>query len=191
MMDSEQRAVYLQAVEMLGELYGRGQPEWYWLAVMARYFLNCYGEADKEALSEKLRRMVTRKVIERDNYTCQAPECLQRGRLEADHIRLRSRLGPTTMDNETSLCAMDHRFTKHIARRLVLHGEAPDNITVRMGSRTYRNDKLVYPRFDERVLDEDPWAISEARHKPEPWTISEPAAAAHGAAVARVPRWRR
>ena len=78
---------------------------------------------------------------------------------------------------------MDHRFTKHIAGTLVLYGEAPGNITVSMGSTTYRNDGLVHSRFDERVLDEDPWAVSET-WRTEPWSINEPGAAAHSVPAA-------
>ena len=55
-------------------------------------------------------------------------------------------------------CAAEHRFSKHVAGTLVLHGEAPDQLTIRMGRRVYRNDRLVSPAFDEKELDIDPWA---------------------------------
>ena len=67
---------------------------------------------------------------------------------------------------------MGHRFTKHIAGTLVLYGEAPGNITVRTGSKTYRADEPIDPAFDDRMLDKDPWAVSE------------PAAAIYAAATA-------
>jgi hypothetical protein len=124
---------------------------------MARYFLNCYDEEDRLASSARLRRMFHRRIIERDNYTCRAPECLQRGGLEADHMQLRSVGGQTTHENMVSLCAADHRFMKHSAGTLVLSGQAPDRATVRMGSRVYVNDHLIEPAFEEACLDEDSW----------------------------------
>ena len=59
------------------------------------------------------------------------------------------------------VCAVEHRFSRHVAGTLVLHGTAPDDLTIRMGSRVYRNDQLVSPAFDERELDIDPWAREE------------------------------
>ena len=128
---------------------------------MAKYFLNCYGDEDKLSSSARLRRMFHRLVIERDNYTCRAPECLQRGGLEADHMQLRSVGGQTTHENMVSLCAADHRFMKHTAGTLALSGEAPDRVIARMGarmgSRLYMNDHLIEPAFEEACLDENPW----------------------------------
>jgi len=107
--------------------------------------------------------MMHRRVIERDAWTCHVPECLLRGRLEADHMTLRSRGGPTTMSNLVTLCALDHRFTKHEARSVRLWGEAPDRVFVRVGRRLYLNDRLVSPVFEDRILDEDPWAPEDQR----------------------------
>jgi hypothetical protein len=176
LLDAEQRACYEATLERLRGVGGRDRPEWWGLAVMARHFLNCYGEHDRLTTSERLRRMLHRRVIERDNYTCLTPECLQRGGLEADHIRLRSRGGSTTLVNMVSLCAADHRFTKHTAGTLVLSGEAPDEVMVRMGSRTYLNDRLVEPSLEEALLDEDPWVPG-----------ASPARLAAGLAVSNAP----
>ena len=128
---------------------------------MARHFLNCYGNEDRLASPARLRRMFHRIVIERDNYTCRAPECMQRGGLEADHMQLRSVGGQTTHENMVSLCAADHRFMKHMAGTLVLSGEAPDRVTVRMGTRVYLNDHLIEPAMNEAHLDEDPWTLAQ------------------------------
>ncbi len=108
---AEEQTTYGRTVAALRELYGQGRPEWWCLAVMARHFLDVY--ADPES-GEAARRTLSRRVIERDNYTCAAPECLQRGGLEADHIRLRSAGGPDTMQNLTTLCAAHHRYIKHV-----------------------------------------------------------------------------
>ena len=162
-LDSESRAAYEQTLRMLRTVAGADKPEWYCLAAMAQHFLNCYASAESEAVPEKLRRMMHRRVIERDAWTCHVPECLLRGRLEADHMTLRSQGGPTTMSNLVSLCAMVHRFTKHEARSVSLSGEAPARVFVRVGRRLYLNDRLVSPAFDSSVLDEDPWAREERR----------------------------
>ena len=167
LLDPEQLACYEATLERLREVVARDhtvgagdRPEWWGLAVMARYFLNCYRDEDRLASPARLRRMFHRRIIQRDNYTCRAPECLQRGGLEADHMVFRSRGGPTTNGNMVSLCAADHRFMKHTARTLSLSGEAPDRISVKMGSRAYFNDNLIEPALNEAVLDEDPWRSS-------------------------------
>ncbi|HET6373799.1 MAG TPA: HNH endonuclease signature motif containing protein, partial [Candidatus Polarisedimenticolia bacterium] len=152
-LDSEQDLAYRQAGAGLRGLYGGERPEWWCLAVMARHFIDTYGGSDAS-------KGIYRRVIERDNYTCTAPECLQRGGLEADHIRLRSHQGPTTLENMTTLCAADHRYMKHQAGTLVLIGEAPRGITVRMGERVYRNDRLIRSdklRAPEVVQMDDPF----------------------------------
>jgi len=156
LLDPEQLACYEATLERLRDIGGRDCPEWWGLAVMARHFLNCYGNEDRLASPARLRRMFHRIVIERDNYTCRAPECMQRGGLEADHMQLRSVGGQTTHENMVSLCAADHRFMKHTARTLALSGEAPDRVTVRMGSRAYLNDHLIEPAFDEARLTKIP-----------------------------------
>ncbi len=169
LLDPEQLACYEATLERLREVdrrdrtlgddrpAGGDRPEWWGLAVMAQYFLNCYGDEDRLACPARLRRMFHRIVIERDNYTCRAPECLQRGGLEADHMDLRSLGGQTTHENMIALCAADHRFMKHTAGTLALSGMAPDRVTVRMGSRAYFNDCLIEPALNEALLDEDPW----------------------------------
>jgi len=126
LLDPEQLACYEATLKGIHEVSGLDRPEWWGLAVMARHFLNCYGDEDRLASPARLRRMFHRLVIERDNYTCWAPECLQRGRLEADHMELRSVGGQTTHENMVALCAADHRFMKHMAGTLALSGEAPE-----------------------------------------------------------------
>ena len=160
LLDPEQRACYEATLVRVREVSGLDRPEWWGLAAMAQHFLNCYGDEDRLASPARLRRMFHRIVIERDNYTCRAPECLQRGGLEADHMELRSVGGRTTHDNMVSLCAADHRFMKHAAGTLALSGLAPDWVTVKMGSRRYLNDHLIEPAFDEAVLDQDPWRLA-------------------------------
>jgi len=171
LLDPEQRACYEATLVRLREVSGLDRPEWWGLAGMAQHFLNCYGDEDRLASPARLRRMFHRIVIERDNYTCRAPECLQRGGLEADHMHLRSQGGPTTSDNMVSLCAADHRFMKHTAGTLVLSGEAPDRVTARVGSRAYLNDHLIEPALNEAALDEDPWNLAHdaALVDEDPW----------------------
>ena len=161
LLDPEQLACYEAALERIRGVSGPDRPEWWGLAVMARHFLNCYSDEDRLAFPARLRRMVHRRIIERDNYTCRAPECMQRGGLEADHMKLRSRGGPTTNENMVALCAADHRFMKHTAGTLVISGMAPDRVRVRMGSRAYFNDDLIEPAFEEAHLDEDPWSRAQ------------------------------
>ncbi len=160
-LDEDQQATYEQALRVLRGLYGQDRPEWWCLAVMARHFLEMYGHAD-----DHVKKTLARRVIQRDEYTCGAPECLRRGGLEADHIELRSRRGPSVEWNEGSLCGGHHRHIKHELGALTLYGKAPDDLWVKMGERLYHKDRLVQPELYESVLDEDPWAIrvmSEAR----------------------------
>ncbi len=140
---------------------------------MARHFLDCYAEEDKLAVPERLRRMMHRRVIERDSYTCGAPECLQRGSLESDHMRERSLGGSLGVENQKPLCSLEHQVSKHRARTLKLYGTAPDDVTIRMGRRIYRNDTILFPAFDERVLDEDPWRLEVERAEDSPWVTQD------------------
>ena len=158
LLDPDQQACYEETLRRLRRIGGEDRPEWWGLAVMARHFLNCYADEDNLASPARLRRMFHRRIVERDGYTCLAPECLQRGGLEADHVRFRSHGGPTTFENMISLCAADHRFMKHTAGTLTFAGEAPDRLTARMGSRVYLNDRLIEPALSETTLDEDPWS---------------------------------
>ena len=174
LLDPEQRACYEATLGRLREVSGLDRPEWWGLAAMAQHFLNCYGDEDRLASPARLRRMFHRIVIERDNYSCRAPECLQRGGLEADHMEMRSAGGQTTHENMVSLCAADHRFMKHTAGSLALSGEAPNRITVRMGSRAYYNDRLTEPALNEAHLDEDPWTPAQgaALLDEDPWRLA-------------------
>jgi len=142
-------------LRVLRGLYGEDRPEWWCVAVMARHFLETYGDAD-----EHVKMTLARHVVQRDEYTCAAAECLRRGGLEADHIELRSQGGPTTLDNMTGLCGPHHRHIKHELGALALYGKAPDDLWVKMGERLYHKDRLVRPDLDERILDDDPWAVS-------------------------------
>ena len=153
-LDEDQEATYVQALRVLRVLYGQDRPEWWCLAAMAVHFLEMYGDAD-----DHVKKTLARRVIQRDEYTCGAPECLRRGGLEADHIRLRSRRGPSVEWNEGSLCAGHHRHIKHELGALTLYGKAPDDLWVKMGERIYHKDRLVRPQIDERMLNEDPWAV--------------------------------
>ncbi len=148
-------ATYEQALRVLRGLYGQDRPEWWCLAAMAAHFLEMYGDAD-----DHVKKTLARRVIQRDEYTCGAPECLRRGGLEADHIELRSRLGPSVEWNEGSLCGPHHRHIKHELGALTLYGKAPDDLWMKMGERLYHKDRLVQPEIPEfggAVLDEDPW----------------------------------
>ncbi len=151
-LEEGEEATYEAALEALKGSTGRDRPEWYWLGVIVKHFQDIYADAD-----EGLKRTTARKVIARDNYTCTAPECLERGGLEADHIILRSHGGPGYLDNLTSLCGAHHRQIKHTVGSLKLRGAAPDHLTIEMGKRVYRKDRMISPAFHERILDENPW----------------------------------
>ena len=154
-LDEDQEATYEQALRVLRGLYGEDRAEWWCLVAMAVHFLEMYGDAD-----EHVTKTLARRVIQRDEYTCCAPECLRRGGLEADHIKLRSRMGPSVESNESSLCGPHHRHIKHEMGALALYGTAPDDLWVKMGERLYHKDRLVRPELDERMLNEDPWTVS-------------------------------
>lgn len=124
-MSPEDEACCLDALARTRRLYGESQPEWWCLELMARYFLETYGRLDDPALPARHRPSLARQVIERDNYTCAAPECLQRGGLHADHIRLRSQNGPTVMSNMVTLCKADHLHLKHRRRTLIPAARLP------------------------------------------------------------------
>ncbi len=156
-LDEEQVATYEQALRVLRGLYGEDRPEWWCVAVMARHFLETYADAD-----EHMKKSLARRVIQRDEYTCAAAECLRRGGLEADHIKLKSRMGPSEESNESSLCGPHHRHIKHEMGALTLYGKAPDDLWVKMGERLYHKDRVVQPELDEKILDEDPWGVNEA-----------------------------
>jgi hypothetical protein len=151
-LDEEQEATYEQALRVLRGLHGEDRPEWWCLAVMARHFLETYADAD-----EQVQKTLARRVVQRDEYTCAAAECLRRGGLEADHIELKSRMGPTVEWNEASMCGPHHRHIKHELGALALYGKAPDDLWVKMGERLYHKDRLVQPELDDTILDEDPW----------------------------------
>jgi len=140
--DEEQRAVFEQTSAMLRAAYGPERPEWWCLAVMARHFIDCYEQADRDHVRAPLRRAIWRRVIERDGYTCLAAECRLRSHLEW---------------NQVSLCATHHRYLKHAVGSLSVRGVAPDDLEVTMGERVYRNDAIVLPTLPDGVLDEDPW----------------------------------
>jgi hypothetical protein len=89
-----QKVGYEATVEALRHRYGPDRPEWWCMEVMARHFLEMYAGAGDE-----VKRTIARQVIQRDVYTCGAPECLMRGGLEADHIKLRPRGRSTALKN--------------------------------------------------------------------------------------------
>jgi hypothetical protein len=160
-LDAEQQACYEQTLAALRASYGQDRPEWWCLAVMAQHFLNLYADFNRGE-----RHTVARRVLERDNYTCAAPECLQRGGLECDHAISRAHGGKDALWNLSALCAAEHRHTKHTVGSLVLYGEAPDSLMVRMGGRVYRKDRIVSPKFDAADLDADPWATEARKMEP-------------------------
>ncbi len=152
-LDSSQQVVYRQALDSLRAAYGAGRPEWWYLGALARHFLDTWQHVDDD-----VRRTIARKVIQRDNYTCAAPECLQRGGLEADHIDPRSNGGGDEGWNQVSECHRDHHILRHGIGSLRLWGRAPDGLYVTAGSRVYRKDRLIRPVFHDAQLDAGPWA---------------------------------
>jgi hypothetical protein len=160
--DDVQYVAYRQAVGALRRRFGEQRPEWWYLAVMARHFIDEHATSDDRA-----RASLGRKVIRRDNYTCAACECLERGGLEADHIWFRSAGGPDAECNEVSACAAHHRHIKHELGALRLSGQAPDRLIVRMGKGddavSYRNDRRLGVRVTDDEMLDDPWVVGEQR----------------------------
>ncbi len=101
-LDIHQQAVYQQALDSLRAAYGAGRPEWWYLGALARHFLDTWQHVDDD-----VRRTIARKVIQRDNDTCAAPECLQRGGLESDHVEQRSHGGGDEGWNQVPECHRD------------------------------------------------------------------------------------
>ncbi len=153
LLDIHQQAVYRQALAALRAAYGAGRPEWWYLGALARHFLDTWQHVDDD-----VRRTIARKVIQRDNYTCAAPECLQRGGLESDHVDPRSQGGSDEGWNQAPECHRDHHVLRHGVGSLKLWGRAPDELYVMAGSRLYRKDRLIRPVFRDAQLDADPWA---------------------------------
>ncbi len=73
------------------------------------------------------------KVLERDDYWCQAPACSARRNLEAHHIVYRSRSGSDAADNLVTLCHRHHRRGIHEGWARV-EGSAPHALTWHLGS---------------------------------------------------------
>jgi len=68
-------------------------------------------------------------ILERDNWTCQAPGCTCRRNLHVHHIIFRSREGSTDEPwNLITLCAAHHLQGVHLGL-VTLSGRAPDGLT--------------------------------------------------------------
>ena len=78
------------------------------------------------------RRPTEWKILERDKWRCQTPGCSARRRLEAHHIIFRSRGGPDTPENLTTLCHAHHHHGIH-GEGLHLEGTAPDALRWQLG----------------------------------------------------------
>lgn len=60
-----------------------------------------------------LPRNASSRILERDHYRCQAPECSRQRNLEVHHIHYRSHGGDDDEDNLITLCAWHHRQGEH------------------------------------------------------------------------------
>jgi HNH endonuclease len=72
------------------------------------------------------------RILERDEWRCQAPGCSSRRRLEVHHIIFRSRGGPNHPENLTTLCHGHHRRGIHDGY-LRAEGTAPSNLRWHLG----------------------------------------------------------
>jgi hypothetical protein len=78
------------------------------------------------------RRPDNLKILERDEWRCQAPGCTSRSKLEAHHIIFRSQNGSDDPENLITLCHGHHRHGIHDGY-LCVQGTAPDELRWRLG----------------------------------------------------------
>ncbi|HET9232983.1 MAG TPA: HNH endonuclease, partial [Candidatus Eisenbacteria bacterium] len=92
------------------------------------------------------------KILERDEWRCQAPGCTSRSKLEAHHIVFRSQNGSDDPENLITLCHGHHRHGIHDGY-LRVDGPAPGGLRWQLGggqlpggtfrpTRTYRGSRL-------------------------------------------------
>jgi HNH endonuclease len=78
------------------------------------------------------------KILERDEWRCQAPGCSSRRRLEVHHIIFRSHGGPDDPENLTTLCHGHHRHGVHDGY-LRAGGTAPGGLRWELGDAKSRS----------------------------------------------------
>ena len=78
------------------------------------------------------RRPDNLKILERDEWRCQAPGCTSRSKLEAHHIIFRSQNGSDDPENLITLCHAHHRHGIHDGY-LRVEGTAPGGLHWRLG----------------------------------------------------------
>lgn len=91
------------------------------------------------------------RILERDSYQCQAPECSNRRALEVHHIHYRSHQGTDDPNNLITLCAWHHRQGEH-GQHLRVRGEVNkerDKILWELG-RNEAGDALLRYRGERR-----------------------------------------
>jgi HNH endonuclease len=90
------------------------------------------------------RRPATWKILERDEWRCQAPGCSSRRGLEVHHIVFRSQNGSNDPENLVTLCHGHHRRGIHDGY-LAVRGTAPGGLHWRLGGGKPRPNGLPRP----------------------------------------------
>jgi HNH endonuclease len=90
------------------------------------------------------RRPDTWKILERDEWRCQAPGCSSRRRLEVHHIIFRSHGGPDDPENLVTLCHGHHRRGIHDGY-LRAEGAAPHSLRWHLGGGNPRPGQTPRP----------------------------------------------
>ncbi len=101
-------------------------------------------------LTEKERH---HRVLVRDGFRCTIPGCSSRRNLHVHHIIFRSRGGGNEDRNLTTLCLGHHLHGVHDGH-IIITGEAPDRLTIRLGVERGREPFAVW-HCGERIARSD------------------------------------
>jgi hypothetical protein len=133
------------AIARIQVLHGQ-LPTWAAALFLVRHAVNEWERVDPS------RRPEHWKILERDEWRCQAPGCTSRRQLEAHHIIFRSQNGSDDPGNLITLCHAHHRHGIHDGF-LRVQGQAPGGLRWRLGggqlpggiprpTRTYQGSRL-------------------------------------------------
>jgi len=103
-------------------------PTWLAATVLFARAARTWQAVDPDALPTEWR------VLDRDEYGCQAPGCSSRAQLEVHHVIPRARLGPDDAWNTVTLCHAHHHHGVH-AGHVRVSGRAPGALRWSLGRR--------------------------------------------------------
>ena len=130
---AEWRAAILRVQSLHGPL-----PIWAAALFLVQHALSEWEQVDPS------RRPATWKILERDEWRCQAPGCSSRRGLEVHHIVFRSHDGSDDPENLVTLCHGHHRRGIHDGY-LTVRGAAPGGLFWRLGGGRSRPDGRPRP----------------------------------------------